>query len=134
MSLLNFLFPQGTHAIVQFGPRVILTCFFVLARPILVRVGVELLERARAFTVRRAVRYVSVSSILILLMFSSARANFLRCIDDALEAMIHADTTGLRHAAGRAAVLVGEIILLHFAACLLQIAVHFFSAWIWSVG
>jgi hypothetical protein len=61
-TFLNFLFPQDTSRIVHFGhgfmAHVVATHVYIWARPILVGVGAELLERAQAFAVGRAARCV----------------------------------------------------------------------------
>ncbi|KAF8496543.1 hypothetical protein F5888DRAFT_1804224 [Russula emetica] len=84
-TLLNFFFPQGTPRIIRFGhgfmAHVVATRAYIWARPILVGVGAELLERGQAF---------AVGSI------SSASSKIDHFTDEACEAVIHADLPRLR--------------------------------------
>ena len=58
--------------------------------------------------------------ILVQLTFSSANASLVHSIDKFCVALNDADFCDLGHTMTWAVLLMGEVILLHFAACLLE--------------
>ena len=58
--------------------------------------------------------------ILVQLTFSSANASLVHSIDEFCVALNNADFSRLGHTTTRAVLLMGEVVLLRFAACLLE--------------
>jgi hypothetical protein len=121
------LFLQYTPWILHLGQdlvaRVIAVCQHPWVRPVLVEAGAELLTRGHTFAVDWHARYVSFFLFSALLIFFSAQAR-LRDFDanDIYLALSRGDTPRVKCMV----LLMGEVVLLHFAVRLLERAVSLF--------
>jgi hypothetical protein len=107
--------PALFHLFSQALPRIV-----HWARPILIEAGAELLARGHILVGNWAARCVSFSSPFALLMFFSSFARLDELMDEFRLAAIDGDWPRFKQIARRIVLQAGELVLLRFAAHLLE--------------
>ena len=135
----NFLLFQALLQIICYGrdfvSRVIATPTYMWACFIIIVAGMEVLELAHGFAVDWDARCVPISTVLMLLIFSSTSARFRYFSEELRNAIFRADVPLIKYMAARLLLLGGEIVLVRFAVHMLERMVCFsFFCSPWSVG
>jgi hypothetical protein len=108
-------------------------CFIVVVA------GTEILERAHGFAAEWAAKCLSISTYLMLLMFSSVKVRLGHVTKELVDAIGRKDIPLIQHTATRLVLLGGEFVLLRFVACRLERAVSLFfffclERWLSALG